>query len=71
MGLFIVFVAVLIAKGTRSDTIFVFKTLTTEVSGWNNPGISWGLGLLSMTFSVTGADSVIHMCKYRMTTRFS
>lgn len=63
IGLFIVYVAVLIAMGTRSSSDFVFKTLTTDVSGWGNPGVSWGLGLLSMTFSVTGADSVLHMCK--------
>jgi choline transport protein len=61
--LFIVFIAVLIAYGPRSDSDFVFKTLTSDVSGWNSPGVSWGLGLLSMTFSVTGADSVLHMCK--------
>lgn len=63
IGLFIVFVAVLVATGTQNSTDFVFKTLTTDVSGWHNPGVSWGLGLLSMTFSVTGADSVLHMCE--------
>lgn len=63
VGLFIVFIIVLIVFGPRSDPNFVFKTLTWEESGWNSPGVSWGLGLLSMTFSVTGADSVLHMCK--------
>lgn len=60
--LFIVFLVVLIVFGPKSSPEFVFKTLTSDVSGWNNPGVSWGLGLLSMTFSVTGADSVLHMC---------
>ncbi|KAH8725649.1 amino acid/polyamine transporter I [Phaeosphaeriaceae sp. PMI808] len=60
--LFIVFIVVLIVFGPRSEPDFVFKNLTWETSGWNNPGVSWGLGLLSMTFSVTGADSVLHMC---------
>ncbi|KAH7072139.1 amino acid/polyamine transporter I [Paraphoma chrysanthemicola] len=60
--LFVVLIVVLIVFGPRSDPDFVFKTLTWEESGWNNPGVSWGLGLLSMTFSVTGADSVLHMC---------
>lgn len=64
VGLFVVFIAVLIATGTRSDSNFVFKTLTTDVSGWTNPGVSWSLGLLSATFSVTGADSVLHMCEW-------
>lgn len=62
--LFVVFIVVLIVFGPRSDPDFVFKTLTSDASGWNNPGVSWGLGLLSMTFSVTGADSVLHMCKF-------
>ncbi|KAL5117829.1 hypothetical protein ACEQ8H_004303 [Pleosporales sp. CAS-2024a] len=60
--LFVVFIVLLIVFGPRSDPEFVFQTLTYKESGWNNPGISWGLGLLSMTFSVTGADSVLHMC---------
>lgn len=61
--LFIVFVAVFASFGPQSNPEFVFKTVTSNVSGWNNPGVSWGLGLLSMSFSVTGADSVLHMCK--------
>lgn len=59
-----VFIIVLIVFGPRSDSDFVFKTLIWKESGWESPGVSWGLGLLSMTFSVTGADSVLHMCKY-------
>ena len=62
--LFVVFIVVLIVFGPRNDSEFIFKTLTYETSGWNSPGVSWGLGLLSMTFSVTGADSVLHMCKF-------
>ncbi|GKT58329.1 LPXTG-domain-containing protein [Colletotrichum tofieldiae] len=59
--LFIAFISVLIAFGQRSSPEYVFRTLTSDVSGWNNPGASWGLGLLTVTFSVTGFDSVIHM----------
>lgn len=62
--LFIVVIVILIVFGPRNDPDFVFKNLTSDVSGWNNPGVSWGLGLLSMTFSVTGADSVLHMCMF-------
>ena len=61
--LFIVVIIIFVVFGPRSSPEFVFKTLTWEESGWNNKGVSWGLGLLSMTFSVTGADSVLHMCK--------
>ncbi|KAI4591724.1 hypothetical protein KJ359_012646 [Pestalotiopsis sp. 9143b] len=59
--LFIVYIAVLAAGKTRSDTDFVFKTLTHDVSGWDNPGVAWSLGLLSATFSLAGVDSLIHM----------
>jgi choline transport protein len=52
--LFIVSMAVLIALGKRSTPEFVFKTVTHDLSGWENPGIAWGLGLLTCTFSVVG-----------------
>ncbi|KAL3291550.1 amino acid transporter [Colletotrichum asianum] len=61
LALFVAFIAVLVASGQRSSNAYVFKTLTSDVSGWNNSGVSWGLGLLTVTFSVTGFDSVIHM----------
>lgn len=38
----------------RSTTDYVFNTLTTGQSGWSNPGVSWGLGLLTISFSVLG-----------------
>jgi choline transport protein len=40
----------------RSTPDFVFNTLTTGQSGWTNPGVSWGLGLLTVTFAVSGAE---------------
>jgi choline transport protein len=61
--LFIVVVAVLIAYGERNSPEYVFKTLIDDVSGWNNSSVSWGLGLLTVTFSVSGFDAVIHMSK--------
>ncbi|KAH6656610.1 amino acid/polyamine transporter I [Truncatella angustata] len=59
--LFVVFIAVLAAMGSKSDTDFVFRTLTHDVSGWSDPGVAWCLGLLSATFSLSGVDSVLHM----------
>lgn len=59
--LFVVFIAVLVACGKKNSGEFVFGTLIDDVSGWENAGVSWGLGLLTVTFSVTGFDSVIHM----------
>ena len=58
---FFVSLITLAAMSKRSTTDFVFKTLTTGVSGWENPGISCGLGLLTVTFSVLGFDGVLHM----------
>lgn len=48
--LFIVFIVVLIVFGPKNDADFVFKTLIKDSSGWNNAGVSWGLGLLTVTF---------------------
>jgi choline transport protein len=61
--LLVIFLIILIVFGPRNSNEFVFHTLIWEVSGWNNKGVSWGLGLLSMSFSVCGADSILHMCK--------
>lgn len=61
--LFVVFIAVLSSLGTRGSSDYVFKTLTWD-SGWNNKGVSFGLGMLSATFSLTGCDSVLHMSEY-------
>ncbi|KAF2096005.1 amino acid transporter [Rhizodiscina lignyota] len=58
---FLVWIIVLVTLARRSTTDYVFKTLTTGVSGWNNPGVCWGLGLLTVTFPLSGADAVLHM----------
>jgi hypothetical protein len=60
------FIAVVITLTTlaeRSTTDFVFKTLTTNVSGWSNPGIAWNLGLLTTVFPITSFDGVLHMSR--------
>jgi choline transport protein len=51
---FIVSMGVLIGMGKRTSTDYVFKTLTHDLSGWNNPGVAWSLGLLTVTFSMSG-----------------
>ena len=51
---FIASIATLVVLARRSTTEFVFNTLTTGVSGWNNPGVCWGIGLLTVTYSLTG-----------------
>jgi hypothetical protein len=58
---FITSIITLVVLARRSTADFVFNTLTTGQSGWNNPGVCWGLGLLTVTFAVSGFDGVLHM----------
>lgn len=51
---FIVSIITLAVLAERSTPDFVFETLTRGESGWNNPGVSFGLGLLTITYSVSG-----------------
>lgn len=60
---FVVVVAILTTMGRRSTTGFVFNTLTSDLSGWNNPGICFNAGMLSVLLPLSGADSVLHMSK--------
>jgi len=52
---FISSIITLVVLARRSTADFVFNTLTTGQSGWNDPGVCWGLGLLTVTFAVSGA----------------
>lgn len=61
---FIVVIAVMATMSERSTPEFVFKTLTNDVSGWTNPGVSWCLGLLTTVFPITSFDGVLHMSKF-------
>jgi choline transport protein len=47
---FIVSIITLAVMARHSTTDFVFKTLLTGVSGWTNPGVSFGIGLLSVAY---------------------
>lgn len=38
----------------RSSTEYVFHTLTSNISGWTNPAVAWGIGLLTVTYPLTG-----------------
>jgi len=55
---FIVTIITLAALAQRSTTDFVFKTLVTDVSGWTNPAVSFGIGLLTVVFPVAGEIGV-------------
>ena len=58
---FIVAIVALPVLSDRSSVDFVFGTLTRDVSGWSNPGIAWSLGLLTVVYSITGPDGILHM----------
>jgi hypothetical protein len=51
---FLVSMITLLVLARRSTPGFVFATLTHDLSGWNNPTVAWGIGLLTVTYSVAG-----------------
>ena len=53
---FIASIVTLVVLARRSTPDFVFNTLTTGQSGWTNPGVSWGIGLTTLTFAISGAQ---------------
>lgn len=58
---FIIAIATLSVLAERSSPQFVFENFTKGISGWENPGVTWGIGLLTATFAVNGFDGVLHM----------
>ncbi|KAF2404832.1 amino acid transporter [Trichodelitschia bisporula] len=58
---FLVSMITLLVLGKGSTNEFVWNNLVSDQSGWNSPGVSWGLGLLTVSFSVLGFDAVLHM----------
>ncbi|PVI00793.1 amino acid transporter [Periconia macrospinosa] len=58
---FIVAIVTLAVLAERSTPQFVFQTLTEGLSGWSDPGVQWGIGLLTVTYAVTGFDGTLHM----------
>lgn len=58
---FVVTIVILTTMARRSTPSFVFKTLISDVSGWNNPGISWNLGVTPLIIGLVNCDGVTHM----------
>jgi choline transport protein len=48
-------IVLLIVRGQRSSADFVFKTIINDQSGWTNPGVCFGIGILPVIFGMTGA----------------
>lgn len=60
---FVAFIVILTTLAERSTTEFVFKTVTYNLSGWNNPGLCFNIGMLSTLLPLTSCDAVLHMSK--------
>ncbi len=58
---FVISVITLVVLAKRSTTDFVFNTLTSDQSGWENPGVSFGIGLLTVSYAISAFDGVLHM----------
>ncbi|KAH8200979.1 hypothetical protein TruAng_004838 [Truncatella angustata] len=53
--------AVLGALAPRSSHTAVWTNLTTGLSGWDQPWVTFGIGILPLAFPTTSFDGVIHM----------
>ncbi|KAF2747009.1 amino acid transporter, partial [Sporormia fimetaria CBS 119925] len=60
---YIVCIAILttMAERPRKEARFVFGELISGVSGWENPGVAFHLGLLTTIFPLLAYDSILHM----------
>jgi len=54
VGFFFASIVTLAVLGKKSTTDYVFHTLTSDVSGWTNSAVAWGIGLLTITYPLTG-----------------
>ncbi|KAK8038351.1 7-keto 8-aminopelargonic acid transporter [Apiospora phragmitis] len=60
VAMFIVFIILFPVMGTRHNSDILFFDSTA--SGWaDQPGVSWNLGMITLTWALTGFDSAIHM----------
>ncbi|KAF2457056.1 putative amino acid permease [Lineolata rhizophorae] len=58
---FVITVVTLCVTAPKSSAEFVFTQGDPGISGWNNAGISFSIGLLTSVFSIQGFDGVLHM----------
>lgn len=61
---FFVSIITLVVMAEHSSPSFVFNTLWHEFSGWNNPGVAFSIGIITVTFPITAFDGVIHMSRF-------
>ncbi|KAF2747896.1 amino acid transporter [Sporormia fimetaria CBS 119925] len=54
-------IIVLTTLANRSSPTFVFTKVTTGLTGWNNPGLCFQIGLMNQLLGLAGYDSMLHM----------
>lgn len=60
---FVISIITLVVLAEKSSAGFVFNTLWHGISGWNNPGVAFSIGLITVTFPITSFDGILHMSK--------
>ncbi|TQB69109.1 hypothetical protein MPDQ_002327 [Monascus purpureus] len=56
-----VILVTVIVLGPRNPSSFVWATFVDNMSGWDNDGVIWSIGLLTAVGCVYGFDGVAHM----------
>lgn len=62
---FIVSIITLVVLAPRSSPDYVFKTLTHDGSGWDQPVVAFGIGLLTVAYPLTGFGTYFFFIKHR------
>ncbi|KAL4779448.1 amino acid/polyamine transporter I [Aspergillus varians] len=53
----------LISHAPRNSHTFVWDTFISGLSGWDNPGVVFSIGLLGVITPLSGIDGIIHMAE--------
>ncbi|PLN76946.1 GABA permease [Aspergillus taichungensis] len=54
-------IAIFVIMAPRNPNAFVWETFVSGLSGWENPGVVFSIGLLGVITPFSGIDGVIHM----------
>ncbi|BCR92983.1 putative GABA permease [Aspergillus luchuensis] len=56
-----VMIATFVILAPRNSNAFVWDTFVSGLSGWENPGVVYSVGLLGVITPLSGVDGIIHM----------
>ncbi|PYI01627.1 GABA permease [Aspergillus sclerotiicarbonarius CBS 121057] len=54
-------IATFVILAPRNSNAFVWDTFVSGLSGWQNPGVVYSVGLLGVITPLSGVDGIIHM----------